>query len=241
MKRLIAVLAVVSLFGVNAPAANRLSRYVSDEIVKSVVERNLAEYGGIQVSVDDRIVTLNGSVPSLKIRHDVEKRAWKANDGVRVENHLTILSNRTDEQLAADVSSAIRRHPLYDIFDWVDGRVVNGTVTLTGMVRQPWRKTDYEAAVENVAGVKKIDNQIHTTALSSFDDELRRDAALAIYNDPSFRHYASQANPPIHVVVEKGRVRLEGVVMNQMERQLAEAKVRSSVMAFDVVNNLRIE
>src|SRR2546425_4663330 len=37
-----------------------------------------------------------------------------------------------DNQLAEGVAHAIRMYPWYDIFDWVEGTVQNGGVTLTG-------------------------------------------------------------------------------------------------------------
>ena len=48
-------------------------------------------------------------------------------------------------------------------------------------------------------------------------------------------------NPPIHIVVENGKVTLKGMVATPMEKQLAEMKVRSGVMAFDVNNDLQVE
>ena len=56
-----------------------------------------------------------------------------------------------------------------------------------------------------------------------------------------FTRYAIQANPPIHIIVENGNVTLKGVVANAMEKQIAETKVRTNVMAFGVTNNLKVE
>ena len=249
LKIFVSVLAVASLFVVNASASDRVSKYVSDDMIKTIVERNLAKQHllngkdvSVQVSVDDRVVTLTGTVPSLKMARDVEKHAWKAKNDVRVENRLTVYApSRTDEQIATDVSSAIRRYPFYNIFDWVEGKVSNGVVTLTGAVRQPWRKTDYEKIVEEVVGVKQIDNELRPLPLSTFDDDLRAKAAAAIYREPTLRKYAYQANPPIHVIVENGKVRLEGIVATPMERQIAETAVRTQIMAFEVMNALQVE
>jgi osmotically-inducible protein OsmY len=57
--------------------------------------------------------------------------------------------------------------------------------------------------------------------VSPFDDELRYRVSRAIYNNPSFWSYASMPNPPIHVIVEQGRVTLSGVVGSNVERMLA--------------------
>ena len=246
-RTLLCVLAVASLFVVNASASDRVSKYVSDSMIKTIVERNLAKLlngkdVNVQVTVDDRVVTLTGTVPSLKSVRDVEKQAWKAKNDVRVENRLTVYaSNRSDEQIAQEVSSTIRRYPFYDIFDWVEGKVIDGALTLTGSVRQSWRKSDYEKILESVIGVKRIDNELRPLPLSTFDDEIRAKAAAAIYREPTLRKYAHEANPPIHVIVENGKLRLEGIVATPMERQIAENAVRTQIMAFEVMNALRVE
>jgi osmotically-inducible protein OsmY len=41
---------------------------------------------------------------------------------------------------------------------------------------------------------------------------IRWAAARTISRDPMFTAYAIQANPPIHVIVENGKVTLKGVV-----------------------------
>ena len=79
------------------------------------------------------------------------------------------------------------------------------------------------------------------SAIKSFDDQIRWAASRAIYRDPMFTAYAIQANPPIHIIVENGKVTLKGMVATPMEKQLAEMKVRTGVMAFEVNNDLQVE
>ena len=47
-------------------------------------------------------------------------------------------------------------------------------------------------------------------------------------------------NPPIHVIVEHGRVTLEGVVNSDVDRMLARS-IASNFLAFDVKNDLKTE
>ena len=47
-------------------------------------------------------------------------------------------------------------------------------------------------------------------------------------------------NPPIHIVVERGRVTLEGVVNSEVDRMLARS-IASSFQAFSVTNNLKTD
>jgi hyperosmotically inducible protein len=59
--------------------------------------------------------------------------------------------------------------------------------------------------------------------VSQFDDELRYRIARSIYNNSNFWNYAIMANPPIHIVVEHGRVTLTGVVQSNVDRMLARS------------------
>jgi osmotically-inducible protein OsmY len=76
--------------------------------------------------------------------------------------------------------------------------------------------------------------------VSIYDEELRYRIARAIYGNPSFWQYASMVNPPIHIVVERGHVRLTGVVQSNVERMLARS-LATSFGAFSVKNELRTD
>jgi hyperosmotically inducible periplasmic protein len=143
-------------------------------------------------------------------------------------------------QLFRDVQRQVLRYPHFTIFDSVHANVNDGHVTLVGKVTMPYKKTDIEKRVANVAAVTGIDNQIEVLPVSQFDNELRFSIARAIYNNHNFRPYASMVNPPIHIIVDRGRVTLEGVVNSQVDRMLARS-IASSFLAFDVKNELQTE
>jgi hypothetical protein len=65
-------------------------------------------------------------------------------------------------------------------------------------------------------------------------------ASPAIYGNSSFWQYASMVNPPIHIVVNRGRVTLEGVVNSNVERMLARS-LATGFGAFEVKNLLRTD
>ena len=71
--------------------------------------------------------------------------------------------------------------------------------------------------------------------------QLRLAAARSIYGDAFFARYANRALPPIHIIVENGKIILEGAVANPLERQLAETMVRSRVLSLGVVNHLTVD
>ncbi|MGI8671508.1 MAG: BON domain-containing protein [Luteitalea sp.] len=133
------------------------------------------------------------------------------------------LGERKDLQVFQDVARQVRQYVNFTVFDSVDASIDNGTVTLTGKVTMPYKVEDITRRVSRVDGVRQVNNQIQVLPVSRFDDELRLRVARAIYGNPSFWHYASMANPPIHIVVERGKVRLEGTVNSNVERALARS------------------
>ncbi|MGD0871422.1 MAG: BON domain-containing protein [Bryobacteraceae bacterium] len=148
----------------------------------------------------------------------------------------------TDNDLAAKVRHEILMYPRYTIWDNVTFRVADGTVELNGDVSQPYKKSDIEKIVRNLPGVANVKDAIEVLPLSTQDDRLRMLVARAIYGNANFTRYAMQAAPPIHIIVENGHVRLEGVVANQFDKDLAGVRASAAGMSFGpVVNNLQVE
>ncbi len=139
-----------------------------------------------------------------------------------------------------DVAKQVRQYSRFTIFDDVNASLENGVVTLTGRVTMPFKKDDIARRVARVEGVTEVRNNLAVLPVSPFDDELRFRIARAIYNNAAFWHYAAMANPPIHIVVENGRVTLTGVVNNNVERMLARS-LATSFGAFSVKNELKTD
>ena len=152
----------------------------------------------------------------------------------------TQAATREDLQIFRDISTQVLRYTHFTIFDSVHANVDNGIVTLTGKVTMPYKRSDVEKRVANVAGVREIQNRIDVLPVSQMDDELRFQISRAIYGNSAFWNYAAMVNPPIHVIVERGRVTLEGVVNSEVDRMLARS-LASSFGAFSVTNELKTE
>jgi hyperosmotically inducible periplasmic protein len=131
--------------------------------------------------------------------------------------------DRRDVQLADKVASSISQYTRYTVFDDIGGTVDQGVVTLTGKVTMPYKRDDIEKRVARIGGVKSVNNQISVLPVSIYDDQLRRRISRAIYGSSAFWPYASMANPPIHIIVENGRVTLTGVVLSQVDKVLAQS------------------
>ena len=149
-------------------------------------------------------------------------------------------ADREDLQIFRNISTQVLRYSYFTIFDSVHAEVDNGIVTLTGKVTMPYKRTDIEKRVANVGGVREIQNRIEVLPVSQMDDELRFQISRAIYGNSAFWNYAAMVNPPIHVIVERGRVTLEGVVNSNVDRMLARS-LAGSFGAFSVTNELKTE
>ena len=147
-----------------------------------------------------------------------------------------------DAAVAAKVAREIRMYSRYTIWDHIELRVSEGNVELLGAVSQPFKKNDLGRLVQRVPGVTGVTNMLKVLPLSMHDDELRVQVARAIYRDPALSRYAILAVPPIHVIVDRGQVRLEGVVNSQLEKNVAGLRASTAGLSFGpVVNNLRVE
>jgi hyperosmotically inducible periplasmic protein len=139
-----------------------------------------------------------------------------------------------------DVQRQVLSYPHFTIFDSVDAQVDHGTVTLTGKVTMPYKRDDIAKRVSSLPSVSKVNNNITVLPVSQFDDDLRLRIARAIYSNGNFRPYAFMVNPPIHVIVEHGRVTLQGVVNSEVDRMVARS-IATNFLAFDVKNELKTE
>ena len=147
---------------------------------------------------------------------------------------------REDLDIFRDVSQQVLRYPQFTIFDSINAQVEDGVVVLTGKVTMPYKAHDIEERVAKVNGVREVQNNITVLPVSGYDDDLRYRISRAIYGNSNFWTYGAMVNPPIHIIVENGRVTLEGVVNSDIDRMLARS-LASSFGAFSITNNLKTD
>ena len=149
-------------------------------------------------------------------------------------------AERKDLQVFNDIADRVNRYTQLTIFDSISASVVDGRVVLSGWVTMPYKRDDLERRVRKVEGVTTIENAIGVLPVSQFDDDLRFRISRAIYGHSLFWNYANMANPPIRIVVNRGRVSLEGVVQSNVERMLARS-LASGFNAFEIKNRLKTD
>jgi len=138
---------------------------------------------------------------------------------------LADTADRKDLQVFNDVAKSVNRYVHFTIFDDVNANVKDGVVTLTGRVTMPYKRDDIMKRVSDVGGVREVRDNIEVLPVSQSDDRLRYRIARAIYSNPNFWNYAIGPNPSIHIIVERGRVTLTGVVNSNVDRMLARSLV----------------
>lgn len=149
-----------------------------------------------------------------------------------------LASDSSNYELFRQVESQVLKYPFFSIFDSIHARVDNGVVELTGKVTMPFKRDAIAERVAKVKGVTGVRNKIEVLPVSKMDDDLRFRIARAIYSNPNFYGYGSRANPPIHVIVDRGRVTLEGVVNNNVDRRIAQS-IASQFGAFKITSELK--
>ena len=131
--------------------------------------------------------------------------------------------------------------PYIGVFDNVAFSVDNGGVTLHGQVTRPVDKRNLEQAVKSVEGVTQVNNQIEVLPLSAFDDQIRFRTLSSLLRTAPLNKYFVGVQPSIRIIVKNGNVMLDGVVLNNMDRQVAYMAANGVSGVFSVTNNLHTE
>jgi hyperosmotically inducible periplasmic protein len=132
--------------------------------------------------------------------------------------------------------------PWYGVFDNLTYQVNGSEVILSGEVTSQHGVTKDDAArfVKSIPGVTNVVNNIEVLPPSQFDDQIRRAEFRTVFSHADLGRYTMGAIPQVHIIVKNGHVSLEGVVMNQMDKNIAGIVANSVPGVFSVENNLRI-
>lgn len=132
--------------------------------------------------------------------------------------------------------------PWYGVFDNLEYQVNGTEVTLSGQLisEHAITKDDAGKFVKSIPGVTKVVNNIEVLPPSMFDDQIRRAEYRTVFSQADLGRYTMGAIPQVHIIVKNGHVSLEGVVMNQMDKNMAGIFANTVPNVFSVENNLRI-
>lgn len=145
-----------------------------------------------------------------------------------------------EANLVKEVHHQLVMLPYLTLFDNLEYRVDGTKVTLMGQVVRPSSKDDAARAVKSVEGVTEVDNQIQVLPPSTMDAQIRRAEYRAIYGFADLWKYAMGALPPVHIVVDNGRVSLYGVVDSEADKNLIGLRANTVPNVFSVTNDLQV-
>jgi osmotically-inducible protein OsmY len=215
----------------------QIQEQVSAQLEKKKLFRSLT------AKTEDGIVTLTGEVPLYIDKVNAEKHVRKVKivDGVR--NHIEVGGpSVSDSDIRENLAAKLR----YDrvgygiVFNNLGVDVKNGVVTIAGNVRDYPDHDSALAIISTTAGVNDVVDEIAVAPVSIMDDNLRIRLARAIYGDPSLQKYAIDPQAPIRIVVENGHVELAGVVLSDMDRQVAYTRANLVPGVFSVTNHIAV-
>jgi hyperosmotically inducible protein len=215
---------------------------ITGRIEDKLYHANVFKHGDVQVSVDNGVATLTGTVDCLGVKLDAEHAARKVDDVTDVVNNINVhAEDVTPRQIAEQARKDILTYYAHTIFDNITLELEGERLAVNGQVTQPYKKQDIGNFLAHVKGVAELEDNLEVLPTSEYDDSLRLAIARAIYNDPVFLHYGNQALPPIHIIVKNGNVTLEGVVANSLDRAKADTDARLAATFFNFTDNLRTE
>ena len=199
-----------------APAAAQ-----SPEQIKQAVERELRgdrALRRLEVSVAGDEVTLTGRVRHFWDKNEALRRTFDVRGVGAVISEIEVPVQEDQEELVEDVSRAIQRYPHYRIWDYIDGRIDDGVVSIFGRVTPERDKAgELFERIAKVRGVQDVQMNVTPLSPSRSDDRLRAAIGRRLFSSEHFQRFASMPNPPFHIIVNNSVVTLVGYVQSRIE------------------------
>lgn len=212
---------------------------LKEKVESRLTKSGLAARSSIEVQTEPGdAVVLSGMVTSLADAQRAEREAGKV--AKSVENRLRIaVPARKDAEIEKDIRKAILGYVHYSVFDSVGIAVQDGNVVMEGSVYQGYRKTDLEDRVAAVPGVRTLTSNVAVQHASAFDDRLRLVLLRRIYGVDNVLTYTGP-NPPVRIVVDRGRVTLTGYVNSRVD-QVKIGMLARETFALGVDNQIKLD
>jgi len=172
----------------------------------------------IGVAVEKGVVTLTGHVANY-VEKLAAERAVKRVKGVKaiaqeIEVRFSNQPKRSDDEIAQRALDILTWSVQVPV-DSIQVKVEKGWITLTGAVEWQYQKQAAESAVRHLSGILRVSNMIEIEPHVAAADVHRKIM-------DSLKRNAEVEADSIRVVVDNGKVILEGKVKAWYERNLAE-------------------
>jgi len=204
---------------------------------EAVMNANSVKPTAIGVAVTKGIVTLTGTVDSYAKKAAAEKAVMRvagvkavAND---IEVRLSSIYNRNDTEIAEAILNTIKWSTSIPE-DKIKVKVQEGWVTLEGEVEWEFQKRAARKAVEDLMGVKGVENEIKVVSKIATPEDIKEKIRAAFR-----RNYYLDVNK-IKVDINGSTAVLKGEVRTLAEKTAAENAAWSAPGIIRVDNKLEV-
>jgi osmotically-inducible protein OsmY len=202
-----------------------------DEVIAEMDADPRVDAARIGVAVEDGVVTLTGTVPSLAKKWAAEEAAKRVTGVIALVQQIDVDLPATHQRNDTDIARAVAEALYWDtsVPETVQATLQNGYVTLSGEVEWNYQREDAEAAARRIFGVRGISNLIllkETVPQADIRSELQR----------IFHRDAQLDANAVQIATEGGKVTLTGTVHSWFERNEA-SRAAWSVKGVTAVDN----
>lgn len=190
----------------------------------------------IGVAVSDGVVVLGGEVDTLSERYVAVKAAQRVTGVVSVVDEILVVGEPgvrfSDVEIAKRIVSVLgwlNEQP----YDAVRAEVTDGEVILSGTVEYDYQRRAAEKLVGTLAHVRSVENRI-TLQARPYPADLEEQLLEAL------RRQGSLDVSKLSVHVERGDVRLGGIVSTVEQKHDAAQTVWKHPSVTDVHNDIRV-
>src|SRR5690606_19870253 len=142
-------------------------------------------------------------------------------------------SNSNDPRpLSVQIEKKILNMPYYEVFDHISFDIQGSTVYLNGKVLNGMNKSMAENIVKDLPGVEKVVNNIEILPAGGLDNSIRRELLRSITNRGGLARYVSSTRPSVRIIVDRGRISLEGYVANSSDADALNVLANGTSGAF---------
>jgi hyperosmotically inducible protein len=216
----------------------------TDNNIQADLQNQLKKFTGVQIAVQNGIVDLEGSVKDFATKEEIDKKVHRVKNVVAVRNKLQVAGagEVPDAQLQQQIVKKLQydRVGYGNAFNAISVSVENGVVTLGGNALGPVAADSAVSLASHFPGVQDVIDNIQVDPLSPMDNQTRMQVYRAVYGFPSLNKYAIDPAQPIRITVVSGNVTLNGVVLNQADKDVAGLRANGVPGVFKVTNDLQV-
>jgi osmotically-inducible protein OsmY len=193
----------------------------------------------VGIAVKNGVVTLTGAVSTWAKLRSAEEAAHRVAGVLDVANDLIVNPPGGQLRTDTDIAQAVRTALEWDVTvpdHQIRTTVSQGTVTLEGTVSYWTERADAERAVERLAGVKRVLNQIEVVPTEQVDVSAAHRAV-----EKALERHAEREAARIDLHAIEGTVNVAGIVQTWQEKEAVLGAVRGTRGVREVEDHLRVQ